>query len=95
MIKMSQSAREKLIANNSETDISPKKKLLYTDPDLLFCTAIQGEHLQFTVYGNVRSDVGKYTSWDIFQQAAFHTSLNGFPSVAVRVSLLETGKNKY
>lgn len=30
------------------------------------------------------------TSCDIFQQAAFHTSLNGFPSMAARASLLVT-----
>ena len=34
-----------------------------------------------------------HTSWDIFQQAAFHTSLNGFPSMGARASLFDTGKN--
>ena len=33
------------------------------------------------------------TSCDIFQQAAFHTSLKGFPSMGVRASLFDTGKN--
>ena len=34
-----------------------------------------------------------HTSCDIFQQAAFHTSLNGFPSMGARASLFDTGKN--